>query len=314
MGMNRRLAVLLLFMIVLSQNIIAQNAKWNSRYQSYIDQYKGVAIREMLKYGIPASITMAQAILESGAGQSDLARKGNNHFGIKCHGWEGRTMNHDDDLNGECFRVYDDPMESFEDHSLFLVKRSHYKPLFALDRTDYKGWAHGLKKCGYATSPTYAKRLIEIIELYNLDDLDEAKETVESRKQKVDSHISDVNTGAVVGGMHRIYAWNKNLYVVARTGDTFKLIGEEVGISHKKLAKYNERHHKEVLNNGDIIYLRKKQSKADKSFKGKMHIVRQGESMYSIAQKYGIRLKSLYEKNHLQPDYQLTAGDRLKVY
>ena len=314
MGMNRRLAVLLLFMIVLSQNIIAQNAKWNSRYQSYIDQYKGIAIREMLKYGIPASITMAQAILESGAGQSDLARKGNNHFGIKCHGWEGRTMNHDDDLNGECFRVYDDPLESFEDHSLFLVKRSHYKPLFSLDRTDYKGWAHGLKKCGYATSPTYAKRLIEIIELYNLDDLDEAKETVESRKQKVDSHISDVNTGAVVGGMHRIYAWNKNLYVVARSGDTFKSIGEEVGISHKKLAKYNERHHKEVLNNGDIIYLRKKQSKADKSFKGKMHIVRQGESMYSIAQKYGIRLKSLYEKNHLQPDYQLTAGDRLKVY
>ena len=114
--------------------------------------------------------------------------------------------------------------------------------------------------------------------------------------------------------MHRIYAWNKNLYVVARTGDTFKLIGEEVGISHKKLAKYNERHYKEVLNNGDIIYLRKKQSKADKNFKGKMHIVRQGESMYSIAQKYGIRLKSLYEKNHLQPDYQLTAGDRLKVY
>ena len=147
-----------------------------------------------------------------------------------------------------------------------------------------------------------------------LDDLDEAKETVESRKQKVNSHISDVNTGAVVGGMHRIYAWNKNLYVVARSGDTFKSIGEEVGISHKKLAKYNERHHKEVLNNGDIIYLRKKQSKADKSFKGKMHIVRQGESMYSIAQKYGIRLKSLYEKNHLQPDYQLTAGDRLKVY
>lgn len=301
--------------MTLSQVTLGQSIKWNARYQDYVDKYKNIAIREMQRYGIPASITMAQAILESGAGQSDLARKGNNHFGIKCHGWEGRTIHHDDDLRGECFRAYDDPMESFEDHSLFLANRAHYKSLFQLERTDYKGWAHGLKKAGYATSPTYARRLIEIIELYELHKLDYAKglvESIDNKRVEIPQTLPANNN--VTGGMHRILAYNNNLYVVARQGDSFQSIGEEIGISHKKLAKFNERSHKEQLRAGDIIYLRKKQKSADKTYKGKPHVVRSGESMYGIAQHYGMQLKSLYQKNNLPADYELKAGDRLKVY
>lgn len=318
--MRGKLLTVIISIIVLSQNALGQNIKWNSTYQAYVDQYKGIAVREMYKYGIPASITMAQAILESGAGRSDLAVKGNNHFGIKCHGWEGRTMHHDDDLLGECFRVYDHALESFEDHSLFLANRQRYSSLFQLDKTDYKGWARGLKKAGYATSPTYAQRLIDIIELYQLYELDNAKlsdfEKTPDRQMALNGQLQKVNkqNQTVNGGMHQVKACNKNLYVIARKGDSFQSIGKELGISHKKLAKFNERDHRETLEAGDIIYLDKKQTKADKSFKGKVHVVKSGESMYSIAQHYGIRLKSLYQKNHLQPDYQISTGDRLKVY
>ena len=148
--------------------------KWNSKYQAYIDKYKDLAISEMLKYNIPASITLAQGLLESGAGMSELTRKGNNHFGIKCHDWLGATTYHDDDEEQECFRAYRDAYESYEDHSKFLARQPRYKRLFSLKRTDYKGWAHGLKKCGYATNPNYANKLIGIIELYKLHKYDNA--------------------------------------------------------------------------------------------------------------------------------------------
>src|SRR3712207_849234 len=132
--------------------------RWNSVYQAYINQYKDLAIQEMLRYNIPASITLAQGLFESGAGRSELSVKGNNHFGIKCHGWSGRTLYHDDDERGECFRAYDNALESFEDHSKFLSRQQRYAGLFQLDRRDYKGWARGLKACGYATNPRYADR------------------------------------------------------------------------------------------------------------------------------------------------------------
>lgn len=154
--------------------------KWNSRYQAYIDQYKDLAIAEMLKYNIPASITLAQGLLESGAGMSELARNGNNHFGIKCHDWTGARTYHDDDANNECFRAYRDVYESYEDHSRFLARQPRYRSLFRLKRTDYKGWAKGLKKCGYATSPTYAKQLIGIIELYKLHNMTKQRNMINS--------------------------------------------------------------------------------------------------------------------------------------
>ncbi len=284
----------------------AQTRK-NQNYINYINQHKDLAIEEMLKYRVPASITLAQGLLESRAGLSDLARNGNNHFGIKCHDWLGGRQYADDDAKGECFRVYDNVKQSFEDHSRFLARQPRYARLFDLKLTDYKGWARGLKACGYATNPRYAQSLIQIIELYELDDYDKAKKYDKFMAQRAGTDKF------VAGNLHPIKLFNKNYYLIARAGDTFKSIGKEVGISYRKLAKYNERDKKDQLAAGDIIYLKKKQKKAPKQYKNYQHIVKAGESMYSIAQKYGIRLESLYKINHLSPNYTIYPGVKLKV-
>lgn len=305
-------AVALLFPILL----MAQGGvKWSQRYQSYIDAYRDVAIYEMLKYRIPASITIAQGLLESGAGQSELARKGNNHFGIKCHDWRGPSMKRDDDERGECFRVYASAFESFEDHSKFLL-RPRYRRLFSLRLTDYAGWAKGLKACGYATNPRYAELLIDIIRRYNLDALDRETRYDEAMVRRIASgSYTPVSSGGhYAAGGHAVRMCNRNYYVVARSGDTFRSIAKEFDVSYRKLAKYNERGKDDVLRAGDIIYLEKKRTKADKSFKHRPHVVMPGESMYSIAQNYGVRLKSLYKKNGLPADYVLRIGDRIRVY
>ena len=280
--------------------------KWNQAYQQYFDQYKDIAIEQMLKYHIPASITLAQGAFESGAGRSELTRRSNNHFGIKCHGWTGRTSYHDDDERNECFRAYDSAYDSFEDHSLFLVNGRRYQSLFELKQTDYKGWAKGLRAAGYATNPQYASKLIEIIQLYKLCEYDKAKDYDKFMADRAKDHV-------LSGVMHPINFYNKNYYVIARRGDTFRSLGEELGISYRKLAKYNERDKRDQLDEGEVIWLKKKRTKAPKDYKGRLHYVRSGESMYSIAQKYGIRLKNLYKMNHLSPDYQIRVGDGLRL-
>lgn len=289
----------------------ASNAqmRWNQSYQTYINQYKDLAIEQMLRYRIPASITLAQGLFESRAGQSDLARQGNNHFGIKCHNWTGPTQYHDDDARGECFRVYQDAKQSYEDHSLFLARQSRYSRLFNLSPTDYKGWAHGLKACGYATNPHYASKLIQIIELYKLNDYDKAK----SYDRFMATHSGTDKPINAEGTLHPIHIFNENYYLYAREGDTFKSIGREVNISWRKLAKYNEIDKKTILHKGDIVYLKKKRKKAPKQYKKRPHTVMPGESMYTISQKYGIRLKNLYKMNHLSPDFQIRPGVLLKV-
>ena len=221
-------------------------------------------------------------MLESGAGKGELARKSNNHFGIKCHGWQGRKTYHDDDERNECFRAYDSPGQSYEDHSKFLVQSQRYRRLFSLKTTDYKGWAHGLKACGYATNPAYAKKLIDIIELYKLYKYDSAR----GYDKFMAKHASE-DSPAFKGGTE---------------------------LSWRKLAKYNERNKRDVLKAGDIIYLKKKRRHAEKAYKNRPHTIKVGESMYDIAQKYGIRLKSLYKMNHLSPDYQIKPGSQLRVY
>lgn len=303
-SMKRLLFTISLLTIALA-NAMAQ-AKWNQRYQTYIDQYKDVAIEQMLKYRIPASITLAQGLLESGAGTSKLTRQGNNHFGIKCHGWSGGTIYADDDYRNECFRAYDNAYESFEDHSKFLVSGSRYRSLFSLGTKDYKGWARGLKKAGYATNPQYADKLIDIIQLYKLHRYDSAK----SYDKFYARHTRDISSG---GSLHAIYEFNDNYYLKVRRGDTFESIADEVGISARKLARYNERNRHDQLAVGDIVYLKKKKNKAPRQYKGLLHYVRSGESMYSIAQTYGIRLKSLYKMNGLSPYYQIKVGDALRV-
>ena len=275
---------LLLILIISCLTLQAQTR--NKQYENYIKKYRELAVEEMKKYHIPASITLAQGLLESGAGQSTLARKSNNHFGIKCGSdWRGKTVSHDDDARGECFRAYKHPKESYEDHSKFLAGRSRYASLFKLKITDYKGWARGLKKAGYATNPRYADQLIGIIELYELHKYDEKNYLKWIKKNP---------------NPHQTYIANDLLYIVVRAGDSWKSISKEFDISQKKLRKYNDLYKGYALQVGDILYLEKKNKKADKEHI--VHVLRAGESMYSVSQKYGIRLKNLYKMNKMDAD------------
>ena len=285
----------IVFTLLLSVAFLKANGQGvqNAAYLLYIDQYKDLAIEQMQRYRIPASITLAQGLFESRAGMSKLATIGNNHFGIKCHGWNGRSINADDDALGECFRAYDSAKQSYEDHSRFLRNNTRYSSLFRLRETDYKGWARGLKACGYATNPRYADNLINIIELYHLDRFDHAKGYDHFMADRYDARNHDY----APNGFHPITKCNKNYYIVARAGDSFKSLSKETGISRRKLAKYNDRDKDDVLRAG----------------KGKPHIVKAGESMYSIAQMYGIRLKNLYKMNHMSPDDGIMVGQQLRV-
>lgn len=288
---NRVITLLLLVVCVCSM----EAQRRNQQYLDYIEKYKDEAIEQMQRYHIPASITLAQGLLESGAGRSSLTRKSNNHFGIKCgSGWRGRKTYHDDDARGECFRVYKNARASYEDHSRFLAGKQRYASLFKLKTTDYKGWARGLKKAGYATSPTYAKKLIELIELYELDRFD-------SNRLK-DTWIANPHEPFLANGL---------LYVVAREGDTFAALSEEFDVSARKLRKYNDLYKGYVLRQGDILYLEKKNRRAHKAYK--THIVKSGESMYLISQRYGIRLERLYKMNEKSVDYAPQTGDVLRL-
>lgn len=284
----------------------------NQAYENYIQQYKSVAIEQMHKYKIPASITLAQGLLESGAGQSRLARKANNHFGIKCHNWNGKRMYHDDDRKDDCFRSYNSALESYEDHSKFLRSGSRYSKLFKLKITDYKGWARGLKSAGYATASNYASKLIQIIELYELDQYDKEK-----KKEVFVKTISVASTPVVKvvkkDVPHVIYKFNKIYYLKARTGDTWESVAKEVGVSAHRLLKYNERPRGYKLAAGDIVYLNKKKNKAPKEFKNRPHVVKTGESMYIISQLYGIKVDRLYKMNNLPADFEIQVGDVLRV-
>ena len=311
MNLTKSISFLVLSLFLALGSTSAQQMKWNADFQAYIDQYKDLAIEEMAQYRIPASITLAQGLLESGAGKSYLSRYGNNHFGIKSHGWSGRTIRHDDDAKQERFRAYDSVRESYEDHSRFLANRERYSRLFSLKTTDYKGWAKGLKECGYATNPQYAQRLIGIIETYKLYEYDTA--TPHKHAVAVAEPQEPVKRKRPAA-FHTINSYNQNFYVYTRQGDTFESIAHEMGLSASSLAKYNERDSRETLRDGEVLYLRKKQKKADCRFKDHPHVVKQGESMYAIAQTYGMRLSSLYKLNHLPADYLPSVGDALRVY
>jgi hypothetical protein len=299
-------SVFLLFILLFGAPSTLHPQPSNS-YTRYIEQYKDIAIEQMQKWKVPASITLAQGLLESAAGQSTLATSGNNHFGIKCHGWSGATIYRDDDRHNECFRAYPSAYDSYEDHSRFLATGQRYKSLFSLRITDYKGWANGLKAAGYATNPRYAQSLIDIIERYELNKYDKAR--------SYDKFMVDRARDASPNGqpLHPIYIYNKNYFLYARRGDTFRSIADEVGISYRKLARYNERDKRDVLAEGEIVWLKKKQSRAPKELRGYLHTVAAGESMYLIAQRYGIRLKKLYKLNRLTPDYSIRVGDQLRL-
>jgi LysM repeat protein len=283
-------------------------------YGNYIRRYGDLAVRQQAKYGIPASIILAQGLLESGAGQSELVRKSNNHFGIKCHSeWKGEKIYRNDDLKHECFRRYKNVEESYEDHSVFLSQRSRYADLFRLDRTNYKGWAKGLQKAGYATNPAYANSLIKIIEDYQLYLYDRGKtpgagEVAKEDKKKEKAGRKDAKTFAVkrsvleTGGLR---------YVYAGQDDSFERIAEDTGLPADELRRYNEVPDHFPLQKGDMVYLEKKKRRAGKPSYD--HVVQIGESMHSISQKYGLQVKRLYKINRKKEDYIPVEGDVLKL-
>lgn len=284
--------------------------KWSSTkggdaYEQYIAQYYPIAVEQMERHNIPASITLAQGLLESGAGKSTLTRKSNNHFGIKAdNSWTGRKVSSMDNGRNCKFRAYDSARESYEDHSRFLISRERYASLFKLKKDDYKGWARGLKKAGYAEDPAYPTKLINLIERYELYKFDSYK----SQKSNGILHGNVVQSSAA----HPIYRSNELLYIIANTGDTFKSLAKETGVSRRKLIKYNDLYKKYPLKAGDIIYLEKKHKKALKPHE--FHTTANGESLYSIAQKYGIRLKRLLEMNPQFKSYAtLKVGDIVRL-
>lgn len=266
---------------------VAPAQKQSTVYLQYIDQFSDLAIDHMQRYRIPASITLAQGILESGAGQSKFVKESNNHFGIKCQSdWQGDRIFRADDSPDDCFRVYKNAHESFEDHSRFLSGKKRYTVLFELEITDYEGWAKGLSACGYATDPAYAQKLIRLIEDYELFRYD----------LRVGKGFSKQPALA-----RTIYKTFGLLYVVAGAGDSVEKIAADLGFKAKDLLKYNEIPAGFPLVQGDIIYLEKKKKQADEPHY--THVVRSGDSMYSISQRYGIQLSSLYKLNKKKEDY-----------
>ncbi|MCH8553694.1 MAG: glucosaminidase domain-containing protein [Schleiferiaceae bacterium] len=279
------------------QFAIAQN---NTTYLTYIDYYKDLAISEMRDYGIPASIKLAQGILESAAGTSRLAVKANNHFGIKCHsGWEGKTVYHDDDKKNECFRKYKKVEDSYRDHSEFLRNRTRYAALFDLDPTDYRGWAHGLKKAGYATSPTYPEKLIKLIEDYNLHQYDLVGDLRPPKKTAASN---------ADGEREVLMHANSLKYIIIQEGETLESIALEMKISVKRLLKFNEFRYDQVINPGDVIFLQSKRKSGPMDF---YHVNNEGETMAEIAHKLGMRLESLYSKNRMDVGQQPKKGQQL---
>lgn len=279
-----------------------QSAQWQ-----YIEKFKDLAVDQMREHKIPASITLAQGLCESGAGRSRLATEAHNHFGIKVGmNWTGPYIVMADDRPDDRFRKYRTDRESYEDHSRFLTTSPRYRALFNLKITDYKGWAHGLKKAGYATNPRYAEMLIGVIERFNLQQFDSY---TSGRYHARSTSRQAAEVESMFFAQHIVYRVNKNYMIIANSSDTWDIVARETGVSVRKLLKYNERPKGSPLQTGDIVYLQKKRTKADKAFKGIPHVVQPGESLYDIAQHYAIRLKSIYSLNAFPADYTPEVGD-----
>ncbi len=306
-------------LFLLSFVFLSHAQSLNTSYLAYIEQYHKIAMQQQKEHGIPASITLAQGLLESGAGRSVLATEGNNHFGIKCHEWTGKKIYRDDDAKNECFRKYKHARESYEDHSLFLVNRPRYSALFTLQITDYVGWAHGLKAAGYATDPAYAQKLINLIELYELHQYDlkttAGKETaIITAKDEVAGIHSDsqeVSADTQMIFQRSIYKSNFVKMVVATDGDSFASLSEELKISEKRLRRYNEVDQDAGLQYGDIVYLSKKKKRAARA--NQIHVVKAGETLYDISQQYGIQLLNLYKMNDLPFTQGAVVGQILRL-
>ena len=280
--------------------------------QEYINQYQELAKRQMEKFGMPASIILAQGVLESGSGNSRLAVKANNHFGIKCHSsWNGPRIYHDDDAKNECFRKYRNSEKSYQDHSEFLRGARRYAFLFDLNPTDYKGWARGLRKAGYATDPKYPQKLIRIIEENKLYQLDKGISiAISSPTQGMGELVDPGNISIDIFNQRKIFKRNRIKYIVVNKEDTYKSLTKAFELMPWQLAKYNEISKNTKLKEGQELYIQPKRRKAEPNHP--VHVVEEGETMYSISQLYGIKLKHLYRRNRVGSSYEPTEGE--KVY
>lgn len=304
----------ILFLIANGSLIYSQSKTNRISAEEYIQLYKDIAIKEMKRSGIPASITLAQGMLESDNGNSRLAKNAKNHFGIKCHdNWKGKGFYMDDDKANECFRTYKSAEESFLDHSDFLLSKQRYSFLFEYKTNDYKSWAKGLKKAGYATNPVYAQKLIEIIEKYQLQYFDSEITAMQrpashyrtSRKQQTDPDFT-ININA-----RPIFQNNNVDYILVKKGDTFNKLANELELLNWELYRYNELTKDSMLREGEILYLQPKRRRAER---GKdTHIVKAGETSYSISQLYGIKWKQLLKFNHLSDTTHLSTGEILNL-
>lgn len=310
--------LLIALSLCLSINLSADT---NSPRKLYIEKFKDIAMREMREYGIPASITLAQGILESGDGNSRLASKGNNHFGIKCHGsWQGKKMYHDDDAKGECFRVYKDAEQSYRDHSLFLANRSRYAFLFELEPDDYKGWAKGLKKAGYATNPKYAPLLIKIIEenqLYIYDQLvlnggaeEDYFAQKPDRKKERPSLVKDPATVELdLSAKMQVYEHANDIkYIVVANGVDYQDIEQQFNVWDWEIRKYNGLAASYTPQLGDTLFI---QPKRRKSRVAEKYVVKGRESLKQISDKTGVKEKWILKRNNLAENYRPKAGDEL---
>lgn len=305
----RKLAAVLLLLLT----VMAAHSQRMSRPE-YIRKYQLLAISEMNRSGIPASIKMAQACLESSDGNSEMARKSNNHFGIKCKsGWNGGRSYHDDDEKNECFRKYKTVEDSFVDHTNFLMGNPRYSSLFQLQSTDFTGWARGLKKAGYATDPRYAEKVIDIIEQNQLWRLDH-KMTLEEMAQVERMRMgNNFDTGLLINpySTRPISLHNGIKSAVTRKGDNFEILGQEFGLKEWELRKFNDYPEGYELQPGEVLYLKNKKPQAQGMYQ--MHRVAEGESMHYISQYYGIRLRALYRLNKLKYGELVPVGTLLKL-
>lgn len=304
--------------------VSAAFAQDKSAQDIYIEKYAGMAVEEMYRSGVPASITLAQGLLESGAGLSELAVKANNHFAIKCHrSWTGPSVRKDDDKKNECFRKYKSPSESYRDHSDFLRYNDRYKFLFELDIHDYKGWAHGLKKAGYATDKEYADKLISLIERYGLNaydhgmtDKDEERELPATPAQIEQAKpIDSTRKGEIFrfNLSRQLYSQNGVPFVYASEGETYESIARQYDLFLRELLKYNDLKEERPLLPGTVVYLQKKKNRAAAGLEKYIVSEENEMDMWEISQRFAVKLKKLYRMNGMGIDHVLREGDIIRL-
>ncbi|MBL7939466.1 MAG: glucosaminidase domain-containing protein [Flavobacteriales bacterium] len=314
-------------LLLLVSPLSAQSQPSGQRFtaEEYIAEWKDVAVLKMKEHGIPASITLAQGLLESGNGNSELAREGNNHFGIKCTpDWTGGRTYHDDDKKDDCFRKYKDAAQSYEDHAKFLQKQ-RYAFLFDLKPTDYQGWAKGLKKAGYATDPNYPSKLIALIERYELYNLDKGidvsykpakrdtpSQPAASKSKKHGRHAVNTSDEEITfGGGRSVDSFEGRIkYVTAKEGDTFRKVADDLEMTDGMLARWNDLDKDARLKAGQRIYIQPKRNKAKDAT---THTAEAGESLWDVSQQYGVKLAKLAKYNGLSEDAKLRAGQKVAL-